>query len=192
MQKLLFASLLVFALIPSFSSQAQDDPCFMILSSGKRVNLGGLCRQNSSPQQTVTPVQQTVTPVRATTQTDSQPKPSRCPTGYKLTKYETCRSLSQPLVNVSDFKVTSTKNPYLFSLTYTVSNAIEVSVQLDYMYVQITGANGVQTKLIAPSVTLQPNQTLTLNAVLLDSDLGGAKPSAVLVNLDRVDATENK
>ena len=195
MKKLLLSSLLVFALMPSFSSQAQDDSCFMVLSNGKRVNLGALCGQDSSPktrpQQTVTPVQQTVTPVRPTSQTDSQSKQSRCPAGFKITKYEFCRSLSQPLVNVSGFKVTSTENPYLFSLTYTVSNAIEVSVKLDYMYLQITGANGAKTKLIAPSVTLQPNQTLKLNAVLLDSDLGGAEPSRVLVNLDRVEASEN-
>jgi hypothetical protein len=54
MKKLLLSSLLVFVLMPSFSSQAQDDSCFMILSSGKRVNLGGLCGQSSSPRQFAT------------------------------------------------------------------------------------------------------------------------------------------
>jgi len=54
MKKLLLSSLLVFVLMPSFSSQAQDDSCFMILSSGKRVNLGRLCGQSSSPQQFAT------------------------------------------------------------------------------------------------------------------------------------------
>lgn len=60
MKKLLSSSLLVFLLMPAFSSQAQNDSCFMVLSNGKRVNLGGLCRQDSSPQQ------QNVTPVRRT------------------------------------------------------------------------------------------------------------------------------
>ena len=63
MKKLLSSSLLVFLLMPSFSIQAQDDSCFMVLSNGKRVNLGALCGQDSSPN---TRPQQTVTPVRRT------------------------------------------------------------------------------------------------------------------------------
>ena len=188
MKKLLLSSLLVFALMPSFSSQAQDDSCFMVLSNGKKVNLGALCGQDSSPK---TRPQQTVTPVRPTSQIGSQSKQSRCPAGFKLTKYEFCRDANGPLISVSDFKLSDNPgNQFLPYVTYTIRNLVEVPVSVSQVVIRFSSPSGSQTGLFFPSTVVQPNQSVTRKETTSAIYSLGVKASTVTPSLDSFDASE--
>ena len=195
MKKLLLPSILAIALMPTFSSQAQSDSCFMVLANGKRVNLAALCRQDAStntrPQQTVTPVSLPTSPTNPTLQTVSQPKQSRCPVGFKITRYETCRNINAPLVSVENLKlVKNPDNQYLPYVTYTIRNLVEVPVSVSNVVIRFTSPSGAKTGLFFPNTVLQPNESTTLKEITSAIYSLGDKANNVTLSLDSFDASE--
>lgn len=195
MKNIAIVALATALLIPAIPANANGDRisdprCFIELQ-GRIINLNNLCGgfsprfDISSPSFINSPVVRIASPSVA-----QSPQSPRCPAGFKVTIAGACRSLATPLLNLSDFRVAKTSNPFLFSLTYTVTNSIEVPVNLQFAYLQITTNGLTKSKLIQPSVTLQPNQSLRLNATLLDDDLAGGSPEQASVTLDRIIAVE--
>lgn len=188
MKKLLLPSILAIALMPTFSSQAQDDSCFMVLSNGKRINLGGLCGKSSSPQP-----QQTIPPTIPASQTIPQPQPkqARCQAGYKFTKNETCRDINAPIVSVSGIKLLNNPdNEFLPYVNYTITNLVEVPVSVSTVVIRFTSPSGATTNAFLPLIILQPNESITLKETTSAIYSLGVKAKTVTLSLDRVDALE--
>ena len=195
MKKLLLPSILAIALMPTFSSQAQNDSCFMVLANGKRVNLAALCRQDSSsntrPQQTVTPVSRPTSPTNPTLQTGSQPKQSRCPVGFKITRNETCRNINAPLLSVEDLKlIDNPDNQYLPYISYTIRNLIETPISVSQVVIRFTSPSGVKTGLFFPNTVLQPNESTTFKEITSAIYSLGVKANNVTLSPDSFEASE--